>query len=107
MNLWIPRLPRRIPQMPAGIFVEARFAGRGGDWAMLGGGPHRGGGALSSDANSGNELSGFQSEDPSAWARVSPRRRFSASQRRICSTLTGPYSFPSAPTILYITRLFA
>jgi hypothetical protein len=85
--------------MPAGILLDAR------DATADGGGAIGGGTAFSSEANSENEPSGFHSGLPSACTSVWALARLSAIQRRISSALTGPYCWPSTPTILYITRL--
>src|SRR6185437_542176 len=56
-------------------------------------------------ANSGNSDNGFQSPAPSAQALVCPSTRPSAIHLRTRSAGTGPYSFRSAPMILYIVVL--
>src|SRR5579871_2725388 len=91
-----------IPQTPAAILFEARGFGRTDGRAA---GPMVGGTDFNSATSSGKELAGFHSAAPSVWTRVSARMRFSAIHRRICSRLTGPYCWPSAPMILYIARL--
>src|SRR5208283_1201755 len=103
MNLCTPREPMRIPHTPAAILLEAR----GSLWLAVGNGPtgdgvKATGGDFASAANSGKETSGFHSWLPSSWTRVWALTRFSPSQRLICSALTGPYGWPSAPIILYI-----
>src|ERR1017187_8795134 len=95
----MPSEPSRIPQMPAGILLDARDATADGG-AAIGGGT-----AFSPDANSENEPSGFHSWEPSTCTELWALTRFSAIQRRISSTLTGPYGRPSVPMILYITCL--
>src|ERR1043166_572381 len=66
MNLCIPSEPSKIPQTPAGILLEDLESGvEAVDTALA-----RGGGALSSFANSANDPSGFQSCVPSSRARV-------------------------------------
>jgi hypothetical protein len=54
-------------------------------------------------ANSANVLNGLHSWLPSAWMRVWLFARRSAIHWRSCSTVTGPYGWPSAPMILYMT----
>src|ERR1035441_6513626 len=102
MNLWTPSPPNKIPQMPAGILFEARYAGECGGSVIGGGAAADIGGGFKSAANSGKDPSGFQSWLPSAWTRVWAFARFSAIQPRSCSAVTGPYCWPSFPTILYI-----
>src|ERR1039457_5034133 len=106
MNLWTPSPPSRMPQMPAGILFEARVPGGYGGSAIVGGAAADAGGGFKSAANSGKDPSGFQSWVPSACTRVWAFARFSAIQVRSCSALTGPYCWPSFPTILYIVCLY-
>src|ERR1035437_7570292 len=105
MNLWTPSEPRRMPQMPAGILLEARGTGAQGGGVMVGGTFAENGGGFKSAANSRREPSGFQSWAPSACTRVWALARLSAIQLRSCSAVTGPYCWPSFPTILYIVFL--
>src|SRR5262249_12157814 len=68
-------------------------------------GPIKGGGpalAARASANSANAPNGFHSAVPSACTRLCALSRPSAIHRRNSSTLTGPYSFLSAPMILYM-----
>src|ERR1043166_666198 len=106
MNLWTPKLPSRMPQMPAAILFEARELTADGGELIVGGTLEIGGPAdFNSATSSGKVLSGFHSSAPSICTSVSARRRFSAIHFRICSMLTGPYCWPSAPMNLYITCL--
>src|SRR5207249_2309680 len=70
-------------------------------------GPRNGAGdaaaALSAWANSGKEESGCQAP-PSLHANVCPLARPSLIHTRMSSAETGPYSFRSAPRILYMGR---
>src|SRR5215469_17692324 len=59
-----------------------------------------------SNENSGSPPSVVQSEAPSRSTRVVAIARPSAIHCRNCSAEMGPYSLPSAPMILYITRLW-
>src|ERR1051325_2833606 len=87
----------------AGPFTCSCAAGLcAGIGAMVGGGPL---GAAA--ANSGNSENSFHSVAPSGRTLVCALIRPSASHCRNCSALTGPYSFPSAPMILYMRGLCA
>src|ERR1039458_9303188 len=73
----------------------------------MGPGAGRGGRAWArATANSRYSVSGFHCAEPSACARVCAVARPSAIQPRNWSALIGPYSRPSAPMILYISRSF-
>src|ERR1035437_8500852 len=102
MNLWTPSEPRRMPQMPAGILLDARGTGAQGGGVMVGGTVAETGGGFRSAVNSGSEPSGFQSWAPSGCTSVWAFARFSVIQPRSCSALTGPYCWPSFPMILYM-----
>src|ERR1035438_6544421 len=70
----------------------------------MGPGAGRGGRAWArATANSRYSVSGFHCAEPSACARVCAVARPSAIQLRNWSAVTGPYSRPSAPMILYIS----
>src|SRR3989442_4726878 len=56
-------------------------------------------------ANSGNDDSALHSALPAAWTSVWPLARPSRIQVLIWSDVTGPYSFRSAPMILYMTAV--
>ncbi len=58
------------------------------------------GGAPAAGLNSGKSPSVRQSSVPTSLARVSKLARPPAIQARICSTLAGPYSFPSPPMMV-------
>src|SRR6185436_17025846 len=69
--------------------------------------PSGAGAALArADAKSGNCPSGFQPSLPSNCARLCALRRCSVIHRRTCSSVAGPYSFSSAPRILYMPSPF-
>src|SRR5689334_4711378 len=55
-------------------------------------------------ANSGKSESGFQSVLPSSWTLLWALARPAAIQARIWSAVTGPYSWPSFPIILYMVE---
>src|ERR1700690_4637156 len=95
----MPSEPSKIPQMPAGILLDARAA------TAEGGGAIGGSAGFNPAANSAKDPSGFHSWEPSICTRVWALTRWSAIQRRISSAFTGPYCRPSAPTILYIMCL--
>src|SRR6267143_2043168 len=59
-------------------------------------------GTPNSNENSGNVPSGFQSTLPSPSTKVCALTRPSLIHWRSCSMTIGPYSFLSAPMILYI-----
>src|SRR5690242_12348867 len=61
--------------------------------------------SVNTPANSGNSDNGFQSPAPSGRAMVCPSTRPSAIHLCTRSAGTGPYSFRSAPMILYIVVL--
>lgn len=94
MNLCTPRQPSKIPQTPAAILLEARSDVFGGG---MGGDPPVG-------FNSGYVERNDQLPPDSSVTGVCLFTRPSVSHWRNCSALTGPYSFPSAPMILYMMR---
>lgn len=62
------------------------------------------GGAPAAGLNSGKSPRVSQSSVPASFARVSKLARPPAIQERICSTLAGPYSFPSPPMMVNMRR---
>src|ERR1019366_5447745 len=61
-----------------------------------------GGGGGTSVENSAISRNSFHSPEPSTCILLRPLTRPSATHWRTCSAGIGPYSFPSAPMILYI-----
>ncbi len=71
-----------------------------GSGGMLAGRVGMRGGAPAAGLNSGKSPRVRQSSVPASFARVSKLARPPAIQERICSTLAGPYSFPSPPMMV-------
>ena len=85
---------------PASGLLDGTAAGEGGRGGL---GAARGGVGVRTGENSGMSRNCFQMPEPSAWILLWLLSLPSDNHWRTCSAVTGPYSTPSAPMILYIT----